>query len=235
MARRQAPRIAIAFAADPSPSTLRALLEHIRAGERDWIDLKEDWPDRAAIAKAILALANSFDVGVLLIGVTDPPDAVVTNRLQPRDPSTVVHEVAPYLPSALLYPDAVSLVPEGQSGPVQAIVVRGHAAELPYFSIRGRDHLKNMRAYVRHGSSSEEATTPEVIGLVREGDEARRALAFDLEAELRDLEILGRFVRTAAWGPAVTFDALANRFHEDAARLYALKMELLEKALLRRG
>lgn len=57
------------FFEKPSRDTLRDLLKY-GSGEADRFDFKETWPDKAKIAKHILAFANSGG-GALIIGIKD--------------------------------------------------------------------------------------------------------------------------------------------------------------------
>lgn len=151
------------FFEKPSRDTLRDLLKY-GSGESDRFDFKESWPEKAKIAKHILALANSGG-GALIIGVKDDGDLAASGIAQGQkvDKTDIVKQVTSYIPANLKfdifdfdYPgDSEYTQIKGKS--FQVVIVECEDSDLPYLCCKGHTDLKDNVVYVRKRKESTEA------------------------------------------------------------------------------
>lgn len=144
----------------PSSETLRPLLK-LGVGETNNIDYKEQWPEKAKLAKHVLALANSGG-GILIIGVKDGDVMESVGIDKVKDKTDVGRQLKPYIPDVLRYEVmdfnfSSSENSELKGKVFQVLFVESTPAHLPYLAIKAGDDLKNNAVYIRRDCSSSEA------------------------------------------------------------------------------
>lgn len=186
------------FFEQPSRDTLRDLMRY-GSGESDSFDFKEAWPEKAKIAKHILALANSGG-GALIIGVKDGESLVATGIPlgEKVDKTDVSKQVATYMPSSLLfdifdfdYPsDSEYTTLRGKA--FQVVIVECNESDLPYLCKKGHTDLKDNVIYVRKRKESTEADHDDLQRILEKRIKAAIAPSGGklLQEEMEHLEIL---------------------------------------------
>jgi hypothetical protein len=91
------------FLEAPSRAGLRDLL-HRQSGEYDFLDFKETWPEKAELAKHILAFANSGN-GCIVVGVAEREDKTFEVKGLPtlEDKTVLKDSVQKFLPETVAY------------------------------------------------------------------------------------------------------------------------------------
>lgn len=179
----------------PSREALRDLLKH-SVGETDQIDFKAELPEKAKLAKHLLAFANSGG-GALIIGVTDGEAMEPVGVTQLTDKADIQKMVSPYLPSTLQYEVfdfsfTESEYPSIKGKTFQAILVESNEKDLPYICKRNGDYIRENVLYVRKGTNSTEANHDDLQRVINKrldtGYSSTRTLS--LEEHLGQLKLL---------------------------------------------
>ena len=187
MNRHSFPPAISAFMNHPDALTLREVLE--LGGEFDCLDFKREWSDlkgegRSSLAKDVLSFANS-DGGLIVIGVADDGALVGVNRL--LDPVIVRQAVTRFLPTGESPVTLWTFESEGLR--YQVLLIKPDDELLPYEAASSGTGIERGRVYVRAGTSNAEATSSQMIELVRRRDVARAAPLPTLEEMLNGLEL----------------------------------------------
>jgi predicted HTH transcriptional regulator len=171
----------------PDALTLGEVLE--LGGEFDCLDFKQAWSDlrgegRASLAKDVLSFANS-DGGLIVVGVTDNGALVGVSAL--LDPVIVRQAVARFLPTGESPATLWTFELDGLR--YQVLLIKPDDELLPYEAASSGAGIERGRVYVRMGTSNAEATSSQMIELVRRRDVARAAPLPTLEEMLDGLEL----------------------------------------------
>lgn len=187
--------------AHPDASTLREVLD--LAQEFDCLDFKQEWTDlkgeaRAGLAKDVLSFANSGG-GLIVVGVND--DGARVGLSAAIDPSIVRQAVAAFLPTGESPATLYNFEVDGLR--YQILLIDSDDELLPYESARSGAGIERGRVYVRSGTINSEASSSQMIDLVRRRDLARTLPAPSLDEMLDGLEScfrrLGIEDHGAAW------------------------------------
>lgn len=154
------------FLQEPTKENFRKFLNQ-NCGELDEMDFKQDWIDKGALSKIILAMANSRG-GVIVIGVKENEDGT----LEPigieklRDKADINDSISKYVPRNLDYEifdfsyDA-SEYEKIQKRKFQIIFVHDTPERLPFLSLAETTGLEKDTIYIRRGTKSVKASSEE--------------------------------------------------------------------------
>ncbi len=151
------------FLESPDRKSFRDLLEH-RLGEYNFLDFKEEWPERSDLAKHALGFANTGS-GCLVIGIAEDSQ---NSELQVRglekltDKTKIKQGIQKYLPSSerykiheFEYKESEYDILKGKK--FQVFLVGYNPASLPILSVSEGASLRLNRVYVRRNNATEEA------------------------------------------------------------------------------
>jgi len=180
------------FFEDPSREKLRELLKNT-VGELRQLDFKEDWPEKSAVAKHVLAIANS-EGGCIVLGVEDgslAPKGLSTRK----DEAKAIDQLKNYLPETLLsqleivdFVYHASEYPKIQGKEFQVLFVPDDPARLPFVSAGAGAEVREAAIYVRRGASSVEANYEELQRVI----DRRLETGYSAGAELELQDHLGQ-------------------------------------------
>jgi predicted HTH transcriptional regulator len=149
------------FFEEPTRDKFRELLKN-NVGELDNLDFKQCLPVKDKLAKHLLAMANS-NGGAIIIGVSDDSPMIATGIETLVDKASIQNKLAPYLPKSLkyevldfAYKDAEFADLKGKS--FQVFIIEGDNKKIPFLSLKASNNVKSNVAYIRRGTSSEEAS-----------------------------------------------------------------------------
>ncbi len=152
---------------EPTLDKFREYL-HAQMGEHNAIDFKSQWIEDAALAKEMLALANSKG-GFIVFGVAENEDKSVRIDGLPeiKDKAVISNGIKKYISSNLKYEiyDFSYTTSEYEilSGKnFQMLVVEDTPEYIPFLSHRDSETLKQNQIYVRRGTSCEIANEEEL-------------------------------------------------------------------------
>lgn len=155
----------------PTREGLRELLKQ-NIGETDYLDFKREWPEFTKLAKHILALANSGG-GALIVGVEQAADGTVTSIGVPEllDKAKLFKGIKAYVPENVnadlfdfTFQESEYAAIKGKS--FQVFIVEFDPRLIPLLATRAGDGIRDNVAYVRKGTSSEEATNADLQALI---------------------------------------------------------------------
>lgn len=158
------------FFENPSRETLRDLLRR-NVGELNELDFKLEWPEKSALAKHVLAVANSKG-GCIVFGVEDSTmDPKGLAEL--KDKAEMFQELKKYIPAPLLeelnvvpFSYAASEYPKLQGKTFQVLFIPDDAERIPFIAVAGGSELRNAAVYVRKGTASVEADYDDLQRLI---------------------------------------------------------------------
>lgn len=187
------------FFEDPSRDSFRDLLKS-HLGETKNLDFKAEWPKTGALAKHVLAIANSGG-GCIIIGVTEAEDksveasglaalhdkADISNGLKTRIPEELAADVS-VLDFAYETSDYAALAGKR----FQVVFIAPDPDHSPFVSDRDGEGLRAGAIYIRREGLSEEASHSEVQRLInaRLATGASTAAEMELKQHLDHLETL---------------------------------------------
>lgn len=158
---------------EPTLDRFREFL-HAQMGEHNAIDFKSQWIEKAALAKEILALANSQG-GFIIFGVSENADKSICIEGLPeiRDKAVVSNDLKHFISSNLQYEiyDFSYNTSEYQEligKNFQMLVVENTPQYLPFLSKKESGSLKQNMIYVRRGTSCEIANEEELHALINQ-------------------------------------------------------------------
>jgi hypothetical protein len=159
------------FFEKPSRVSLRELLRH-NYGEQDNLDFKAEWPSFNKLAKHVLALSNSGG-GVIIVGVEEKDDGTIepVGIAEILDKEKINKGIKKYIPSEVIYL-VLDFHYEESEYPVikgkkfQVMLVEYEPKYLPIISLNEGEGIKANVAYVRRGTSTDEANHKELQKLI---------------------------------------------------------------------
>jgi hypothetical protein len=184
------------FFENPSRETLRDLLRQT-VGELNELDFKEEWPEKAELAKHVLAIGNTGG-GCVVFGVEDG-SSDPKGLSSPKDKAEVSRELRKYVPPPLLDQlDVVDFRYEASEYPrlkgkvFQVLFIPDDATRVPFIAAATGEKVREAAIYVRRGTESVEVNYEELQRLVSRRLETGRSSAAerDVRDHLAQLRIL---------------------------------------------
>lgn len=183
---------------EPTLDKFREFL-HAQMGEHNAIDFKSQWIEKAALAKEILALANSQG-GFIVFGVAENEDKSIRIDGLPeiRDKADIHNGIKNFLSSNLKYEIYdfsynTSEYKELIGKNFQMLVVEDTPEYIPFLSKKESGSLKQNMIYVRRGTSCEIVNEEELQAMLNRRMNYLHPLngePLDLEEHLKQLKIL---------------------------------------------
>lgn len=207
------------FFEEPTRESLRDIIKG-NIGETDYLDFKAEWPEKTALVRHILALANSGG-GALVVGVSQDDNNELNAIGMPnfKDKANVDNEVNKYLPEEIKYIVLDFSYKESEYESIkgkkfQVLLVEYNPSNLPFMSRKAGSDLKNNTVYVRKGTKSEEANHNELQKIINERIETGYSSSHILELgeHLEQLKVLHRkkYSHKSTFSPLSSF----SRFFE---------------------
>ncbi len=159
------------FLEKPTRESFRGLLQ-THLGEYDYLDFKEDWPEKTKIAKSILAFANS-GTGCLILGVAESEDGTfdVKGLQSLKDKTKLKDSLQGYVPQSVGY-DVFDFEYKSSEysnligKKFQILLVKYNENAIPVLSLAAGGSLHRNRIYIRHNDSTREADHEQVQRLI---------------------------------------------------------------------
>lgn len=152
---------------EPTLDKFRDFL-HAQTGEHNAIDFKSQWIENAALAKEMLALANSRG-GFIVFGIAENEDKSIRIDGLPeiKDKAVIANGIKNFLSSHLKYEiyDFSYTTSEYEvlkDKNFQMLVVEDTPEHIPFLAKRESGSLKQNMIYVRRGTSCEYANEEEL-------------------------------------------------------------------------
>ncbi len=152
---------------EPTLDKFREFL-HAQMGEHNAIDFKSQWIENAALAKEMLALANSQG-GFIVFGVAENEDKSICIDGLPeiKDKAVISNEIKKFISSNLKYEiydfSYTTSEYEALNGKhFQMLVVEDRPEYIPFLSKKESGSLKQNMIYIRRGTSCEIANEEEL-------------------------------------------------------------------------
>ena len=143
-----------------------------QTGEHNSIDFKSQWIEDAALAKEILAMANSHG-GIIVFGVAENDDKSIRidGLTEIKDKAVVSNGIKKFISSNLKYEiydfSYTTSEYEALSGKqFQMLVVEDTPEHIPFLSRKESGTLKQNMVYVRRGTSCEIANEEELHRII---------------------------------------------------------------------
>jgi predicted HTH transcriptional regulator len=170
------------------------------SGETEFLDFKEEWPRYSALAKHILAFANTGN-GCIVVGIAETEEG----GLEPvglsalTDKAKIIDGIKGYLPTELLARvDVLDFHFEASEYPTligkkfQVMFVEFSSEHIPFVSLREGDGIKAPAIYVRRAGQTAEATHDEVQKVINKRIETRYSTSDEitLKQHLEQLRVL---------------------------------------------
>lgn len=157
---------------EPTLDNFREFL-HSQTGEHNAIDFKSQWIENAALAKEILALANS-NGGFIVFGVAENEDKSIRVDGLPeiKDKAVISNGVKNFISSNLKYEIYDFSYADSEYKALlgkhfQMLVVEDTPEYIPFLAKKESGSLKQNMIYVRRGTSCEIANEDELQALLR--------------------------------------------------------------------
>lgn len=185
------------FLERPTRESFRALLQ-THLGEYDYLDFKEEWPEKTMVAKAILAFANS-GTGCLILGVAECEDGTfeVKGLKTLKDKTKLKDTLQVFLPQSISYEIFDFEYDSSEYNNLigkkfQILLVRCNEDIIPVLSLSASGSLHRNRIYIRHNDSTREADHEQVQQLIdrRINRSQQTPKSRELKKHLLDLETL---------------------------------------------
>lgn len=168
---KQMKDIVYALLQEPTLDKFREFL-HEQLGENNSIDFKGQWIEGPALAKEILALANSQG-GIIIFGVAEDKDKStrIDGLSEIRDKAIISNDIKNFISSDLKYEvydfSYTTSEYEVLNGKhFQMLVVEDVPEKAPFFAKRESGSLKQNMIYVRRGTSCEIANEEELVRMI---------------------------------------------------------------------
>lgn len=184
------------FFTSPSKDKLLSVLSLDK--EYDYIDYKEQWPDRSKIARHILGMANAGG-GIIVVGVKEHDDGRLEsvgmdNPLDEADFGQKVEQYTPegtdslYALETFRYNDVYS---EAISGKVFQVLFINTAVDVaPLVAARSGSSIEEGEIYTRRNTKTEKADYDEVQAMLQRRQETEEEATAKLHEELSELKTL---------------------------------------------
>ncbi len=183
---------------EPTLDQFREFL-HAQMGEHNAIDFKSQWIENAALAKEMLALANSQG-GFIIFGVAENEDKSmrVDGLPEIKDKAVISNGIKNFISSNLKYEiyDFSYNTSEYEAlrdKNFQMLVVEDTPKFIPFLSKKESGSLKQNMIYVRRGTSCEIANEEEIQAMINRRMNYLHPLngkPLQLEEHLKQLKIL---------------------------------------------
>ena len=183
---------------EPTLDKFREFL-HAQTGEHNAIDFKSQWVENAALAKEMLALANSQG-GFIVFGVAENEDKSIRIEGLPEiiDKAVISNGIKNFLSSHLKYEiyDFSYTTSEYEAlkdKKFQMLVVEDTPEYIPFLSKKESGSLKQNMIYIRRGTSCEIANEEELQIIFNRRMNYLHPLSgepLQLEEHLKQLKIL---------------------------------------------
>lgn len=183
---------------EPTLDKFREFL-HAQMGEHNAIDFKSQWIEKAALAKEMLALANSQG-GVIIFGVAENEDKSISMEGLPeiKDKAVISNGIKNFISSNLKYEiyDFSYTTSEYEAlidKKFQMLVIENMPEYIPFLSKKESGSLKQNMIYVRRGTSCEIANEEELQIMLNRRMNYLHPLngePLQLEEHLKQLKIL---------------------------------------------
>lgn len=183
---------------EPTLDKFREFL-HAQTGEHNAIDFKRQWIENAALAKEMLALANSQG-GFIVFGVAENEDKsiCVEGLSEIKDKAVISNGIKNFISSSLKYEiyDFSYTTSEYEAlkdKKFQMLVVEDIPECIPFLSKKESGSLKQNMIYVRRGTSCEIANEEELQSMFSRRINYLHPLngePLQLEEHLKQLKIL---------------------------------------------
>lgn len=183
---------------EPTLDKFREFL-HGQTGEHNAIDFKRQWIENAALAKEILALANSQG-GFIIFGVAENKDKSICVEGLPeiKDKAVISNGIKSFISSNLKYDiyDFSYTSSEYEAlkdKNFQMLVVEDTPEYIPFLSKKESGSLKQNMIYIRRGTSCEIANEEELQSMFNRRINYLHPLngkPLQLEEHLKQLKIL---------------------------------------------
>ena len=183
---------------EPTLDKFREFL-HAQTGEHNAIDFKSQWIEDAALAKEMLALANSKG-GFIVFGLAENKDKsiCVEGLAEIKDKAVVSNGIKKFISSNLKYEiyDFSYTTSEYEAlkdKKFQMLVVEDTPQYLPFLSKKDSSSLKQHMIYVRRGTSCEIANEEEIQAMLNRRINYLHPLngePLQLEEHLKQLKVL---------------------------------------------
>lgn len=183
---------------EPTLDNFREFL-HSQTGEHNAIDFKGQWIEGAALAKELLALANSGG-GIIIFGVAENEDKTtkIDGLLEIRDKAVISNDIKKYVSSDLKY-DVYDFSYDTaeyellKNKKFQMVVVEDIPAHIPFLAKRESGTLKENMIYIRRGTSCEVANQEELENILKRRINYMHPVKgepLDLDEHLKQLKVL---------------------------------------------
>ena len=146
------------------------LLTH--TGEHNSIDFKKQWIESDALAKEILALANSKG-GIIVFGVSENEDGSICNTGLPeiKDKADISNQIKNFISSNLNYEIydfsyTSSEYEDLKNKKFQILFVEDTPEHIPFISKRDGKKIKRDMIYIRRGTSCELVSEEELQAII---------------------------------------------------------------------
>ena len=156
---------------EPTLDTFRDFL-HTQTGEHNSIDFKSQWIENAALAKEILALANSQG-GFIVFGIAENEDKSINIKglTKIKDKAEISNGLKNYISSNLKYEiydfSYTTSEYEALEGKhFQMLVVEDTPEHIPFLAKKESSALKQNMIYIRRGTSCEIANEEELQNML---------------------------------------------------------------------
>jgi len=183
---------------EPTLDKFREFL-HGQTGEHNSIDFKSQWIEDAALAKEILAMANSRG-GIVVFGVAENVDKSISidGLSEIKDKAVVSNGIKNFISSNLKYEiydfSYTTSEYEVLNGKhFQMLVVEDTPEHIPFLSKKESGTLKQNMIYVRRGTSCEIANEEELQNILKRRINYFHPLKGEplkLDEHLKQLEVL---------------------------------------------
>ena len=205
----------------------------------DNLDFKETWIKKGALAKELLAMANSGG-GIIVFGVKEKED----NQFDPCglqeicDPAEVQNSVEKFIPSNLKYQVENfsfdrSEYDKLQGKKFQILIVENCPQYLPYISKNETEGLKKATIYVRRGTECTVADKDDIERLINKRLATGYKSKLEFEDHIRQLQILYRY-KQPTWASATSAIAVLKKLsfsvnNQNSSEFYTYIDELVER------
>jgi hypothetical protein len=187
------------FFEEPTRERLRELLRE-NLGETKLLDFKEAWPKHPALAKHVLALANTGN-GCVVAGVKENDDKTLepVGLSQLTDKVDIINGIKSFLPSDLLtrlevldFAFEASEYPKLIGKAFQVLLVEFSPEHTPAVSLREGDGIRNAAVYVRREGQTAEATHDELQAIINKRIETKYSTSdeISLKQHMEQLRVL---------------------------------------------
>lgn len=207
--------------------------------ESDNLDFKETWIKKGALAKELLAMANSGG-GILVFGVKETED----KRFDPcglqkiRGQEEVQNDIEKFIPSNLKYRIENFMFDRSEYNELQGknfqiLIVDDCPQYLPYISKNETDGLKKATIYVRRGTECTIADKDDIERLINKRLATGYKSKLEFEDHIRQLKILYRY-KQPTWAVATSVTTVLKKLpfsvnNQNSSEFYTYIDELLER------